>query len=202
MLWFIFALVAALSTAANDAVTKRFFSHLTPYEMGLVRLLYAFPFLIMGFFTVPRPEVDATFWVCLAVALPLELTAFMCYMRAIKVSPLSLTVPFLAFTPVFVILTGYIFLGEVLTPYGILGIILIVGGSYALNLSKTREKWWAPFRAVFREQGSRLMLLTSFIYAFTAPLGKLAIQHSSPQFFAVTYFLAFSPSCPGNVRTT
>ncbi|MBN2126607.1 MAG: EamA family transporter [Deltaproteobacteria bacterium] len=191
MLWFPLSLVAALTAAINDVITKRFFGDLTPYEMGLVRLLYALPYLIAGLFLVPWPTLDGTFWTCLAVGLPLELIAFLCYMKAIKVSPLSLTIPFLAFTPAFVILTGYLFLGEILTSYGILGILLIVAGSYVLNLSGARRAWAAPFKAVFREPGSALMLATSFIYSITATLGKLAIVHSSQQFFAVTYFLIF-----------
>ncbi len=187
--WFFLALTAALSTAAVDTLSKKFFSDLTAFEMGLIRVAYALPCLAGGFLLVPRPELDATFWVCLGVGLPLEVTAMLLYMRAIKVSPLSLTVPFLAFTPAFVILTGYLFLGEVLTAQGVTGIGLVVIGSYVLNLSRARERWLAPVTAVFREQGSWLMLLTGFIYSFTATLGKMAILHSSPPFFGVTYFL-------------
>ena len=185
------SLTAALSTAVNDAISKSFFSDLTPYEMALIRLLYAFPYLFIGLFMVPWPKLDMTFWVCLAICLPLELAAILLYMRAIKVSPLSLAIPFLAFTPVFVILTGYLLLGETLSIYGITGIILIVLGSYVLNLSKMKYEWLNPFKAIFKEQGSWLILLTSLIYSFTATLGKLAIKHSSPQFFAVSYFLIF-----------
>ena len=192
MHWFILSLIAALGTSVNDAISKCFFSDLTAYEMGLIRFFYAFPYLVIGLIVVPWSEADTTFWTCLAVGLPLELAAFLCYMRAIKVSPLSLTVPFLAFTPAFVILTGYLLLDELLNPYGIIGIILILIGSYVLNLSWVKYEWLAPLRAIFKEQGSWLMLLTSLIYSFTATLGKLAIEHSSPQFFAVTYFLIFS----------
>lgn len=188
MLWFSLALAAGLSSAVNDTLSKRFFSHLSPYEMGLVRLLYAFPYLLCGLLLVPRPEVDATFGWCLTVGLPLEVAAFLSYMKAIKISPLSLTLPFLAFTPAFVLFTGYALLGETLTPPGIIGVILIVAGSYVLHLSEARKAWVAPFQAILRERGSLLMLLTSFLYSFTSALGKLAIQHSSQPFFAVTYF--------------
>ena len=122
MLWFFLALTAALSQSGNDAISKRFFSNLTAYEMGLIRMVSAMPYLLAGMFFVPIPHLDETFWICLATGLPLELIAFMCYMRAIKVSPLSLSIPFLAFTPAFVILTGSLILEETLTPYGILGI--------------------------------------------------------------------------------
>lgn len=192
MLWFFLALLAALCQAGNDAISKKFFSNLTTYEMGLIRLLFALPYLIIGIFTISIPALDKTFWVCITLGLPLELIAFLCYMRAIKVSPLSLSVPFLAFTPAFVILTGFFILDEILNIYGILGITLIVTGSYVLNLSGAKHGWISPFRAIFREQGSWLMLLTALIYSFTATIGKLAIKHSSPEFFGMTYFLFFA----------
>lgn len=192
MLWFMLSLTAALSSAVSDTISKHFFSELTPYEMGLIRLLYVFPYLFIGLIIVPWPKLDMTFWACLAIGLPLEFAAFLSYMKAIKVSPLSLSIPFLAFTPAFVMLTGYLLLGETLNTWGILGIVLIVVGSYVLNLSKMKDEWLNPWKAIFKEQGSRLMLLTSLIYSFTATLGKLAIRHSSPQFFAVSYFLIFS----------
>jgi len=192
MLWFFLALIAALTQSGTDTISKRFFSDLTAYEMGLIRLLFVFPFLLAGIIVVPRPCLDKTFWLCMAVGLPLELVAFLCYMRAIKVSPLSLTLPFLAFTPVFVILTGFIILGETLNAYGITGIILIVTGSYFLNLSGAKKHWQEPFKAVFKEEGSWLMFLVALIYSLTATIGKLAIMHSSPEFFGVTYFLCFA----------
>ncbi len=192
MLWFFLSLVAALSQSGNDAISKRFFSDLTPYEMGLIRLLFALPFLLAGLRVIAWPPLDRTFWWCMGVGLPLELIAFLCYMRAIKVSPLSLTLPFLAFTPAFVILTGSVILNETLSKWGILGIMLIGIGSYVLNLSDAKQAWNAPFKAVFKEQGSWLMLLTAMIYSLTATIGKLAIQHSSPEFFGISYFVFFA----------
>ena len=160
--------------------------------MGLARLGYAVPWLLAALFFIPWVIPDRTFWFCIAIGLPMEALAFYCYMKAIKVSPLSLTVPFLAFTPGFIILTGWIILGEEISHGGFWGIILIIVGAYFLNLSKTRYGLLAPLKAIFREPGSRLMLLVSFIYAFTSTIGKLAIIHSNPYFFGITYNMALA----------
>jgi len=190
--WFFLSLLAALSLATSDALTKRFFSNLSPLMMGLARLGYAVPWLLAALFFIPWIIPDTTFWFCIAIGLPLEALAFYCYMKALKVSPLSLTVPFLAFTPGFIILTGWIILGEEISPGGFCGIILIIVGAYFLNLSKTRYGLLDPLKAIFREPGSRLMLLVSFIYAFTSTIGKLAIIHSNPYFFGITYNIALA----------
>ncbi|MGZ3597680.1 MAG: EamA family transporter [Syntrophales bacterium] len=192
MSWFFLSLLAALSLATSDALTKRFFSNLPPLMMGIIRLGYALPWLLAALFFIPWIIPDTTFWFCIAIGLPLEALAFYCYMNALKVSPLSLTVPFLAFTPGFIILTGWIILDEEISPGGFCGIILIIVGAYFLNLSKTTYGLLAPLVAIFREPGSRLMLLVSFLYAFTSTIGKLAIIHSNPYIFGITYDAALA----------
>jgi uncharacterized membrane protein len=49
-------------------------------------------------------------------------------MKAIRVSPLSLTLPYLAFTPAFMIFSGYVFLNEMPNLWGIAGIVLTCAG--------------------------------------------------------------------------
>jgi drug/metabolite transporter (DMT)-like permease len=185
--WIAIALLAGLGAATADALVKKFFSGLTPYEMGLARLLYALPLMALIFFFVPWPETDLTFWICIGIALPLEISAFLIYMKALKIAPLSTSIPFLAFTPVFVILTGWIILGEQVSFGGVAGILVIVAGSYVLHLSKLSSGWSHPFRAAFNEPGSRYMILISFIYSITSSVGKMAIIHSEPMFFGMIY---------------
>jgi len=192
MLWFPLSLLAAFSLATADAVTKRFFGKLSPYEMGTVRLIYTIPWLIGSFFFIPLVKPDKIYFLVLATGLPLEILAMYLYMKAIKVSPLSLTLPFLAFTPVFIIMTGRLLLGERLSPWGILGICLIVTGSYCLNLSHIRTGFFAPLKAIIKEPGSWMMLLVSFIYSITSVISKLGILHTNPYFFGITYFTALT----------
>jgi len=185
--WIVIAMLAGLGAATSDALVKKFFSGLTPYEMGLIRLLYSLPVMLLVFVLVPWPDTDLTFWMCIGIALPLEISAFFIYMKALKISPLSISIPFLAFTPVFVILTGWIILGEQISIGGIAGILVIVSGSYVLHLSKLSSGWSHPFKEAFREPGSRYMILISFIYSITSTIGKLAIIHSEPVFFGMIY---------------
>jgi drug/metabolite transporter (DMT)-like permease len=192
MTWFLLSLTAALGLATADALTKRFFSDLPPYRMGVVRILSTAPWMVLALLFLPPAVPDRTFWLAIAAALPLELAAFFLYMRALKLSPLSLSLPFLAFTPVFMILTGRLILDEALTAGGVLGILLIVLGAYVLNFSKMKSGLLGPIRAVMREPGSWIMLLVSFVYSITAPIGKVAILHSNPWFFAAVYNLALS----------
>jgi drug/metabolite transporter (DMT)-like permease len=195
-LWLILALLTAFATASQDAWTKKFFSHKSLYEMATYPLLYCLPLLLVAILFVEVPPLDVTFAWCYAASLPLNGVAIMLYMRAIRTSPLSLTLPFLAFTPVFMILTGYLVLGERPGPLGVAGILVICLGGYILNIDpdagRGRRSVWAPIRAVAREPGSWTMLIVAFIYSFAAVVGKKAILHSSPLFFTLYFFALFN----------
>lgn len=188
----ILGLGAALGDSGADVVTKRFFSHLSPYGMGLARLLCALPFLLPAGLFISLPALDATFGVTVAVMLPLEVTAFLLYMRALKISHLSLSIPFLAFTPVFLIFTGWLLLGETLNAWGVLGTLLIAAGSYFLGLGGEQAGFWAPLKSLARETGPRLMLVVAALYSLCAAMAKLTILHSEPVFFGVTYSLTLT----------
>lgn len=183
LLWFTLALATALSVATGDALTKKFFGRFSALEMAVVASLFNLPFVLITIPFIPVPELDRVFWWTVCILVPLDAFALYLYMRAIKASPLSLSIPFLSFTPVFMIFTGFLILEEVPNIFGVVGIGCVVIGSYILNAAEARHGYLAPFQAIFKEQGSVLMLIVSLIYSLLAVLGKKAIQHSSPLFF-------------------
>lgn len=192
MLWFFLSIMTALAVAVRDVSVKALFSDQTPLEIAALELFWALPVLALCCFFVPVPELDRTFWWTFFISLPLNSVAYVMYMYSIRISPISLTVPFLAFTPVFMVLTGFLFLGETVTLWGGLGILLIVVGSYVLNLDKAKDGYLKPITALLYEKGSWLMFIVAFLFSFAAVLGKLAMLHSSPLFFTFFFFLVFN----------
>ena len=94
----------------------------------------AVPFLALVGLGLSLPQLTPPFWFIVAAMLPLEAAAMLLYMQALRVCHLSLCVPFLAFTPVFLIFTGWLVLGERLNRWGVAGTVLIALGSYILGL--------------------------------------------------------------------
>lgn len=119
-----------------------------------------------------------TFLVYLALDVGLIACVMWLYFRALQVSPLSMCVPFLAFTPVFLIPSAYVFLGELPSPLKLLGVVLIVVGSLVMHRQLFAVGWSAPFKAVIREKGSRYMLAVSFLFSITNPLDKKLVLMS------------------------
>jgi drug/metabolite transporter (DMT)-like permease len=186
--WILWALLSAFMTASNDALTKKVLVTHNEYLIAWLRLLWALPFLVASFVFIRIPNIDSVFFLAFFAALPLEVTATVLYVKALKLSPLSLAVPFLSLTPVFLIVVPYLILGETVSPAGVIGVLMIAFGGYALNIKETRKGILAPFMAIKRERGSLYMIVVALIFSVTATLGKLAIQHSSPVFFGVVYY--------------
>jgi drug/metabolite transporter (DMT)-like permease len=113
-------------------------------------------------------------------------------MAAIRDHPLSLTLPYLAFTPVFVIGVAWLILGERVSARGAAGVLLVVAGAWLLNSDHARasdwRSWATPFAAILDEPGSRMMLTVAAIYAVTATLGKGAMRYLPPESFGAFYF--------------
>ena len=191
-MWIAYALLSAFFSATTEALTKKSLATTDEYLLTWVRHLFAIPYLIVLIPFIEIPHLDKTFWLIILLLLPLEITAIILSIRAIKISPLSLTIPFLAFTPLFLILTSFIMLGEVPDISGTIGVLLITIGAYTLNIDSMRKGFWEPFKAIFREKGSFLMLIVAFIFSITSNLGKLAILHSGPVFFGVIYYIVLA----------
>ena len=191
MIWFLLSLAAAISIAARDVSIKTY-EDLAPPEIALLELFWAVPYFLLGFILVETPSLDQTFWWTFILSIPLNFSAYVLYLYAIKLSPISLAVPFLAFTPAFMILTGFFILGETINIWGGVGIGLIVLGGYVLHCKKKQANFFTPFSAFLHEKGSWFMLIVAILFAFAAVIGKKAILHSSPLFFSYTFFLVFN----------
>ncbi|MDB6016662.1 MAG: protein of unknown function transrane [Pedosphaera sp.] len=102
----------------------------------------------------------------------LEGTAILLNFRALQVAPLSLCAPFLALTPVFLLPVGKIFLHEPISTGMVVGVLLIVIGSFAINRQFFAKGWLEPAKAIIRERGSRYMLIVALLLTCTAALDK------------------------------
>jgi uncharacterized membrane protein len=127
------------------------------------------------------------FLIYLAIDVAFIACAQLLLMRALQISPMSLCIPFMAFTPVFLIGTGYVVLGELPSGIKLLGVGLIVIGSLVMHRRLFATGWTAPLQAIVKEKGSRYILLVAFILAITNPIEKQLILMSDPMTPAFAY---------------
>ena len=191
--WLPLTLLCAFSLASADALIKAALADYSARELAFVRLtltgLLVTPMLWGHSFTALPPA----FWLWVGAIVPIEILAMLLYNRAIRDYPLSQTLPYLAFTPVFVTLTGYLLLGETVSVQGLGGILLVVAGAWLLNFRLVSlwawRSWFSPLIHIFRHPGSLMMLGVALLYSLTSVGGKGAMQYMEPELFGPFYFL-------------
>ncbi len=172
------ATIASLSFVLLDILRKVLGRRLPPVQIviGLNCGAAAVFACVLGIHGVP--PLDLIF---VAVAL-LEVITFalssVLYVQAVALSPLSLTVPYLALTPVVSALVAAAVLGEIPDPRGWAGITLTVIGAILLHMGPGINLLQL-LRAPFREPGSRRMLVVALTWGVTTTLDKIAIRHGS-----------------------
>jgi uncharacterized membrane protein len=184
MISFISAFLTAFFESVKDLFSKRGLQAVDEYIASFSFKFFSLPFLIPFVFIFGIPHLGSNYLIALIIDGLLNVVTITLYMRAIKVSDLSITLPLLAFTPLFLLLTSPLILGEYPAPLGILGVMLIVFGSYLLNISKVNDGLLGPFKALLKKKGPKLMLLVAFLFSITSNIDKIGVQNSSPIFWA------------------
>src|SRR5687767_9538574 len=190
-MWFPLALATACCAAASDALCKKALEKSRVATVAWVRAAWGSLFLIPAVFFAPTISDPRAFWTSIAMALPLEVAAALIYQRALRVSPLSLSVPYLAFSPVFLLGIGWVILGEKPTAWGAVGVLLVAAGAIYLQL-QGGGAGYSLFGVFPIEKGSLLVLAAAFLYAITASLAKKALLASSPLIIGGIYFPLFA----------
>ena len=156
----VLSILCAFFLALTDLFTKKYSHKISTIEIAFGKFLFAGPILWVFVYIDGIPLLDTNLiWVYI-IGLPLEFAATLLYIRAIIISPLSLTVPFLSLTPAFLLITSPILMNEYPPLKGMMGILLIVIGAYALNLDSIKHGFLAPFRMISKEKGSMMMKQT------------------------------------------
>lgn len=172
-------LVVAASVASSgfDLFRKMLVRHLAPVPMVFLLATASVPlFGAAVLFGEPAP-VQPAYWLPALGSVALNVVANLTFLEAVRISPLSVTVPLLSLTPVFTAVLGFAVLGERPAPLDLLGIVLVVAGAFWLNAEPD-----ASARAFLSQPGAWLMAGTALLLSLTIPLDKLAVERASPPF--------------------
>lgn len=187
-MWVIYALLSAFFIASTDPIAKKALKGSSDeYLVGWFIIFFSTPFLALSYlFYAPVLFGPALIKVLIAV-IPLEIAATILYYKALKLTDISLSVPFVALTPVFIIITGFLILGEKIRLSGVMGIALITIGVYSINIKETHRGFTYPLKAIFFNRGSLYMVIVAIIYSVTSVVSKKAMLLTSPETIPFIY---------------
>jgi uncharacterized membrane protein len=185
MPWLILAITVAVLTSVQDVLNKNLLARQNVYLVTWAWWAFSLPVLYLCLPFIKIPEVNNQFWVALSVDTVLLVVASVYYVKALEASDLSLAVPMLSFTPLFLLVSSPWLLGEHPHSSGIFGVLVIVIGSYLLFCRDCQKNIWAPFKSLMNHQGTRYMLIVAFIFSIGGNLDKIGVQNSSAFFWVL-----------------
>lgn len=183
-MWVLLALVAAVGTALRDVASKRAVRRADPIVVALG--IAAVPAIALGAIVlVAGPAAPGPgFWLALLISGGINAVTTPLVVVALQRSDLSLVAPLTSLTPLFMLGTGVVVLGELPGPAGMAGVVTIVAGAYLLALPERSTGPLGPLRALLHDPGARAMLLVAFLYSISATYDKVGARASSPLFWA------------------
>ncbi len=209
MAWFVFALLASFFDATYYASIKKMLAKVDHHILASGIFIFCSALLLVLAAVEGFPEINPAFYYAVAGSMATNFSAAFLYYSALKKTDLSLAIPMISFTPVFLVFTSFFMLGEFPSTYGIIGIVLIVAGSYTKNLKENIGHPLEPFREIFRNRGVFYMLLVALLYSISSNFDKIAVINSSPYFASSivtmligSLFLAVSLFRSKNLRET
>ncbi|MCK5591844.1 MAG: DMT family transporter, partial [Candidatus Pacebacteria bacterium] len=183
MIGFILSMITATCTASKDffvkSATKKYYTKTILWALFVfASLLLSICFLGSIFYFGSLPELKSQFWIALVLDVPLLILANHFYIKALKLSEMSFCLPLLSFTPIGIVPIAAIFLGEKPTVLSLLGICLIIIGSFVLGIKKLKDGLLEPIKNILKDKGAVYMLTTAFIWSITSVIDKFGIKGS------------------------
>lgn len=181
-MWALLALGAAVLTSFNPILYKRMLKDSEPVVLVWGVTLISLPLLgIFAFILAPAiPSIDGVFVASLLGSAVLNVIAHLASTKALKLADVSLVTPLLIFSPVFTVLISAIFLGEVPSATGMLGVGFVMAGAYMIIYNR-KQGWLTPFKSITLTPGVGLVLMAGLLWAITPLFEKTAILHTEPQ---------------------
>ncbi len=200
MTWFFIALLSSFLSAFAAISQKKVLFKLNPVQfsfyLSIANLLLSIPF----FFFIDYNTINSYNLSVLFIKSLIGVAAFLCVMTALKNLQISNALPLLALTPGFVAVFAFLFLGEALKFYEVLGLISLIAGTYILE-SKNLKEILFPLNVFFKSKYHHYILAALLLFTASSVMDKLllikldftpisltAFQHF---YFALMFFIIY-----------
>lgn len=179
---YIYAILTGLFFGLQGAYGKKIMTTLSPLMVAWSASFFSLPYLLFYLILDGIPPIlwKDFIWSTL-VSFGINSFAWYYFYHALKKSPLAHTMPFTAFTPVFLIPVAYILINELPDLKGVTGILFVFIGGYTIHLEP--GKIWSPLVSLRRNSGTRVILVVAFLWSITATAEKVAVLSSSQPFY-------------------
>lgn len=176
MTWFYLALISAVFSALAAISEKKVLFRLDALDfsffVSIITLIFSIPF----FFDAPLSLSLSTPLIILFIKAILSALAFLCVMLAIKNLEISEALPLLALSPGLVAILGVLLIGDALVLNEWIGIVLMLIGTYILELRKTDQSIFDPFKSLLRFEKYKYIFFALILFSITSLIDRLLLK--------------------------
>lgn len=187
-MWLLLALSAAFLEAANDLIRKKATQKVDVVLFSCLYRLFGSIMLFSALVFSSWPNIHNKFWSYLIISSLLNACATILYFWSLKHSDISDVVPLISLTPIFLIINGYVILGEIPALSSYLGITLIIIGSIYLALKPKSFKE----KQVKSKLAKLAMVTVAVLWSFSSNFDKLGVASSSPLLWSASFDLSIA----------
>lgn len=174
MTWFIIALISAVLSATASIFEKNILFRLAALEFSFMAAVLTLLFSIPFFFVIDYASLQFDSLVILYIKSILGALSFWCVMLALKNMELSGALPLLVLTPGIVAIFAFLFLGEALSNFEIIGMILLLVGTYILE--RRGKDFLEPFKVFIKSKNHHYIVFALLLFTVTSIADKWLLR--------------------------
>ncbi|MFB6180687.1 MAG: EamA family transporter [Candidatus Nanohalobium sp.] len=140
---------------------------------------FGVPVLLAAVLIQDLPPLSTEFFIAVIPQSLAITAASVIIAKAFKESDASIVTPMFALSPVLVLITSFVVLGEVPSLSGVIGVGLVAAGAYSMKIEGSQHVL-QPFRRLWSEKGVQLILTVIMLYSVTSVVDKIGVKSSSP----------------------
>ncbi|MCB0753408.1 MAG: EamA family transporter [Ignavibacteriae bacterium] len=175
MEWFYIAFASAILSAIAAVLQKKVLFNLDALEFSFILSIFN---LLLALILLPQlnySQITATALIILYLKTILGAFAFLNVMLAIKNLEISGALPLMVLTPGIVAVLSLFFLGESITNLEIYGMILLLIGTYVLEIKK-HDKLLDPIKTFFNSKYHKYIFYALILFSVSSVIDKLIVK--------------------------
>jgi uncharacterized membrane protein len=188
-MWFWYGLAAAFVGAIEVVIGKKILNKVGAPLFTWSLFTLNLPLFALLSLETGIGQLNYLFWIGTFCSSVLFVFSKTMSNQSIKRGLLSKLFPLSSLSVLFTYLFGLFILSEQLSRTAVLGIILIISGTYILNVDRAHEGLLEPFKILFREKLSLVFIFATLISSLSGIFDKLGLINIQPSNTAFALFI-------------
>jgi len=176
MIWFAFGTCSAVLSAASAIIQKKILFRLTALEFSFLVSAAILMGSLFVPFSVDVASIPSTTLMILLGKSVLGGTAFLLVMMSLERNQISIALPLLGLTPGVTALLALVLLRESLRPAEWAGIVLMMAGTYTLEL-RPGQNILQPFKSIFSNRNFYFIYGAVGLFAISSVADRLLVSN-------------------------